>query len=239
VERDALTWAYPAIEPFDAGRLRVSALHKIAYEQCGRPDGKPAVFLHGGPGGGTSPNMRRFFDPRRYRAVLFDQRGCGKSTPAAELDENTTWDLVADIERLREHLGLERWLVFGGSWGSTLALAYAQKHPERVTELVLRGIFLLRRQELDWFYSAARRRSIPTCGRRTSSTTPRPSAATCCARITAGSRTGTGPCAWRPRSCGRAGRGPRASCSRIRRCARNTKRMSTRSRSRASRRTTS
>ena len=152
MERDALTWAYPAIDPFDAGRLRVSALHEIAYEQCGRPDGKPVVFLHGGPGGGTSPSMRRFFDPRRYRVVLFDQRGCGKSTPAAELDENTTWDLVADIERLREHLGVERWMVFGGSWGSTLALAYAQKHPDRVTELVLRGIFLLRRQELDWFY---------------------------------------------------------------------------------------
>ena len=150
--RDPLTWAYPPIEPYDTGRLRVSALHEIAYEQCGHRDGKPVVFLHGGPGGGTNPNMRRFFHPERYRVVLFDQRGCGKSTPAAALDENTTWDLVADIEKLRAHLGIERWMVFGGSWGSTLALAYAQKHPDRVTELVLRGIFLLRRQEIEWFY---------------------------------------------------------------------------------------
>jgi len=110
------------------------------------------VFLHGGPGGGSSPAMRRFFHPQRYRIVIFDQRGCGRSTPAASLEENTTWDLVADIEKLRTHLGIERWMVFGGSWGSTLGLAYAQKHPESVTEMVLRGIFLLRRQELEWFY---------------------------------------------------------------------------------------
>jgi proline iminopeptidase len=127
-------------------------LHELYYEQSGQPRGKPAVFLHGGPGGGTAPDMRRFFDPQRYRIVLFDQRGCGASRPHAELRENTTWDLVSDIERLRIHLGIERWLVFGGSWGSTLALAYAQRHPERVTELVLRGIFLLRRSELAWFY---------------------------------------------------------------------------------------
>lgn len=150
--KDPLTWAYPAIEPYDTGTLQVSALHTLAYEQSGNPNGKPVVFLHGGPGGGSSPAMRRFFHPDRYRIVIFDQRGCGKSTPAASLEENTTWDLVADIEKLRVKLGIERWQVFGGSWGSTLALAYAQKHPERVTELILRGIFLLRRAELEWFY---------------------------------------------------------------------------------------
>jgi proline iminopeptidase len=143
---------YPRIRPYRTGRLRVSPLHELYYEVSGNPDGKPAVFLHGGPGGATDPGMRRFFDPRRYRIVLFDQRGCGRSRPHAELRENTTWDLVADIEALRIHLGVDRWLVFGGSWGSTLALAYAQRHPQRVTELVLRGIFLLRRSELTWFY---------------------------------------------------------------------------------------
>jgi proline iminopeptidase len=143
---------YPSIRPYQRGQLRVSTLHEIYYEQSGAPVGKPAVFLHGGPGGGTDPGMRRFFDPSRYRIVLFDQRGCGASRPHAELRQNTTWDLVSDIEALREHLGIERWLVFGGSWGSTLALAYAQRHPQRVTELVLRGIFLLRRSELEWFY---------------------------------------------------------------------------------------
>ncbi|MFY0535125.1 prolyl aminopeptidase [Nannocystis pusilla] len=143
---------YPEIEPYNAGFLQVSGLHRVYFEESGNPDGKPAVFLHGGPGGGTVPDQRRFFDPERYRIVLFDQRGCGKSTPHAELQDNTTWDLVADIERVREHLNVQRWLVFGGSWGSTLALAYAQKHPRRVTEMVLRGIFLLRRSELRWFY---------------------------------------------------------------------------------------
>ncbi|GMV29287.1 MAG: proline iminopeptidase [Rhodanobacteraceae bacterium] len=143
---------YPEIEPFDSGRLQVSDLHSVYYEQCGNPAGKPVVFLHGGPGAGCNANSRRFFDPAHYRIVLFDQRGCGRSTPHAELRDNTTWHLVADIERLREHLGVERWQVFGGSWGSTLALAYAQTHPERVTELVLRGIFMLRRWELEWFY---------------------------------------------------------------------------------------
>ena len=143
---------YPEIEPCASGMLPVSALHTLYYEECGNPQGKPVVFLHGGPGGGINARCRRFFDPAAYRIVLFDQRGCGRSTPYAELAENTTWDLVADIERLREHLGIERWQVFGGSWGSTLALAYAQTHPGRVTELVLRGIFLLRRWELEWFY---------------------------------------------------------------------------------------
>ncbi|MCP3164712.1 prolyl aminopeptidase [Myxococcus qinghaiensis] len=143
---------YPPLEPYRMGRLRVSMLHELYFEECGNPKGKPVVFVHGGPGGGTDAKQRRFFDPAAYRIILFDQRGCGRSTPHASLEENTTWDLVADMERLREHLGIERWQLFGGSWGSTLSLAYAQTHPERVTELVLRGIFLLRKQELDWFY---------------------------------------------------------------------------------------
>jgi proline iminopeptidase len=143
---------YPAIRPYRTGRLRVSPVHELYFEESGNPAGKPVVFLHGGPGGGTSAAMRRFFDPRRYRIILFDQRGCGRSRPHASLADNTTWHLVADIEALRDHLGIERWQVFGGSWGSTLALAYAQKHPLRVSELVLRGIFLLRRSELEWFY---------------------------------------------------------------------------------------
>jgi proline iminopeptidase len=143
---------YPDVEPHDTGFLQVSPLHRIYYEQCGNPRGKPVVFLHGGPGAGCNAKSRRFFDPRHYRIVLFDQRGCGRSTPHAELADNTTWHLVADIEQLREHLRIERWQVFGGSWGSTLALAYAQTHAERVSELVLRGIFMLRRWELEWFY---------------------------------------------------------------------------------------
>jgi proline iminopeptidase len=143
---------YPPIEPFRTGFLRVSDVHELYFEESGNPDGKPTVMLHGGPGGGTDAKMRTFFDPRVYRIVMFDQRGCGKSKPHASLVDNTTWHLVDDIERLREHLGIKRWQVFGGSWGSTLALAYAQTHPDRVTELVLRGIFLLRKWELDWFY---------------------------------------------------------------------------------------
>jgi proline iminopeptidase len=143
---------YPPIKPYNSGMLRVSAVHEIYYEESGNPRGKPAVFLHGGPGGGTDPAMREFFDPARYRIVLMDQRGCGRSHPHASLQDNTTWHLVLDIESVRELLGIDRWLVFGGSWGSTLALAYAQAHPTRVTELVLRGIFMLRRWELDWFY---------------------------------------------------------------------------------------
>ncbi|MDQ1728591.1 MAG: proline iminopeptidase [Pyrinomonadaceae bacterium] len=143
---------YPEIEPFDTGRLQVSPVHEIYYEQVGNPRGKPAVFLHGGPGGGIVSDYRRYFDPERYRVVLFDQRGSGQSTPHASLEDNTTWHLVSDIEQLREHLGIERWQVFGGSWGSTLALAYAETHPQRVSELVLRGIFLCRPQEIRWFY---------------------------------------------------------------------------------------
>ena len=143
---------YPPIEPHRTGRLRVSGLHEIYYEESGNPTGKPVVFVHGGPGGGTDAKQRRFFDPRAYRIILFDQRGCGRSTPHACLDDNTTWHLVQDMETLRETLRIDRWQVFGGSWGSTLALAYAQTHPNRVTELVLRGIFMLRPAELRWFY---------------------------------------------------------------------------------------
>jgi proline iminopeptidase len=143
---------YPEIEPFDTRMLAVDSRHTLYVEQSGNPDGRPVVVLHGGPGGGSDPKMRRFFDPAKYRIVVFDQRGCGKSTPHADLVDNTTWHLVDDVERIRAELGIERWQVFGGSWGSTFALAYAGSHPERVTELVLRGIFLLRRQELTWFY---------------------------------------------------------------------------------------
>jgi proline iminopeptidase len=143
---------YPPIEPYRIGRLAVSAEHELYFEESGNPRGKPVVFLHGGPGFGTEPNHRRFFDPEAYRIVLFDQRGCGKSTPHASLVKNTTWDLVSDLETLRAHLGIERWQVFGGSWGSSLALAYAETHPDRVTELVLRGIFLVTKTEIDWFY---------------------------------------------------------------------------------------
>jgi proline iminopeptidase len=143
---------FPEIEPHTSGRLKVSDLHEIHWEESGNPRGKPVVCLHGGPGGGITPTMRRLHDPAVYRIVTFDQRGCGQSTPHAELAENTTWDLVADIERLRVHLGIERWQVYGGSWGSTLALAYAETHPERVSEMILRGIFMLRRMELSWFY---------------------------------------------------------------------------------------
>jgi proline iminopeptidase len=143
---------YPPIEPFDTGYLEVGDGHEMYYEQSGNPAGKPALFVHGGPGGGGDVNARRFFDPQRYRIVVFDQRGSGRTRPHASLEANTTWHLVADMESLRLHLGIERWLVFGGSWGSTLALAYAQTHPRAVSELVLRGIFLLRQLELTWFY---------------------------------------------------------------------------------------
>ena len=143
---------YPPIAPFETGMLDTGDGHQVYWERCGNPKGKPAVFLHGGPGSGCSPDHRRLFDPAKYCVTLFDQRGCGRSTPHASLEANTTWHLVEDIERLREMSGAPRWLVFGGSWGSTLALAYAQKHPQRISELVLRGIFTLRSEELRWFY---------------------------------------------------------------------------------------
>ena len=149
---DAPTELFPPVEPYRRGRMKVSALHTLYFEECGNPAGRPLVFLHGGPGGGCEPAQRRYFDPRKWRIILFDQRGCGRSRPHAELRENTTWDLVADIEQLRVHLSIDQWLVFGGSWGSTLALAYAQSHPARVQALVLRGIFLLRAAEVAWFY---------------------------------------------------------------------------------------
>ena len=143
---------FPEIEPYTSGRLQVSELHDLYFEECGNPQGKPVLMVHGGPGGGCNPVMRRFHDPARYRIILLDQRGCGRSRPHAELRQNTTWDLVADMEALRTRLGLERWQLLGGSWGTTLALAYAETHPERVTELILRGIFTIRKQEIDWFY---------------------------------------------------------------------------------------
>jgi len=142
---------FPAIEPFNTGYME-RGCHEIYYEQCGNPNGKPAVFLHGGPGGGGSTTVRRFFNPERYHIVIFDQRGCGRSKPHGCLEQNTTWDLVEDIEALKNKLGFEKWLVFGGSWGSTLSLAYSQTYPKSVSEMVLRGIFMLRKKELDWFY---------------------------------------------------------------------------------------
>lgn len=143
---------YPPIEATRTGFLEVGGGHTLYYEECGNPKGKPAVFLHGGPGGGCTPAMRRFWNPDIYRIILFDQRGSGKSKPHANLENNTTWDLVNDIELLRTALQIDKWQVFGGSWGSTLALAYSQAHPERVSEIVLRGIFMLRKKEIDWFY---------------------------------------------------------------------------------------
>lgn len=149
---ETLKTLYPETEPYDSGHIRVSDVHQLYYEQCGTPNGKPVVFLHGGPGAGLIPDYRRFFDPQAFRVILFEQRGSGRSTPHASLDDNTTWHLVQDIETIREQFGIEQWLVFGGSWGSTLSLAYAETHPERVRGLVLRGIFLCRPKEITWFY---------------------------------------------------------------------------------------
>lgn len=145
---------YPPIEPHYVSSLKVSDLHTLYIEESGNPEGKPVVFLHGGPGGGTMPLYRQFFDPTQWRIILFDQRGCGRSQPHAELTENTTWHLVEDIEKIRQHFGIEQWVVFGGSWGSTLAIAYAQTHPERCKGLILRGIFTLRPEEIQWFYQS-------------------------------------------------------------------------------------
>jgi len=142
---------FPPIEPYDTGFLK-KGKHEIYYEQCGNPKGKPAIFLHGGPGGGCGSLSRRFFNPKKYRIILFDQRGCGRSKPHTCLEDNTTWHLIEDIESIRERLDIKKWLVFGGSWGSTLAIAYAQKHPKNVSQMVLRGIFMLRQKELQWFY---------------------------------------------------------------------------------------
>ena len=156
-----MTDLYPDILPYAVHRLAVDDRHSLCVEECGTAKGIPALFLHGGPGAGCEPYHRRFFDPARYRIVLFDQRGAGRSQPHADLTDNTTWHLVADIERIREHLGIDRWLVFGGSWGSTLALAYAQRHPERVRALVVRGIFLCRDEEIGWFYQEGASRVFP------------------------------------------------------------------------------
>ncbi|MGB5810309.1 MAG: prolyl aminopeptidase [Polyangiales bacterium] len=161
-----MTALFSDIEPYDSGHLRVDDLHSVYYEQCGNPKGKAAIFVHGGPGGGSHPVHRRFWDPAVYRIVLFDQRGCGRSTPHAEIQNNTTWDLIDDMERIRAHLDIDRWQLFGGSWGSTLSLAYAQRHPDRVTELVLRGIFLLRQREIDWYYQEGASRIFPEAWQR-------------------------------------------------------------------------
>jgi proline iminopeptidase len=151
-KNETLNSFYPEIEPYKTEFLKVSEIHNIYVEQSGNPQGRPVLFVHGGPGGGTNSDHRRFFDPEHYRIILFDQRGSGKSTPAAELKENTTWDLVNDIEKIRAHLQISDWMVFGGSWGSTLALCYAETHPAKVKGLILRGIFLCRPSEIKWFY---------------------------------------------------------------------------------------
>ncbi|KUP94869.1 prolyl aminopeptidase [Tritonibacter horizontis] len=151
-QKRAVQFLYPPIEPFDQRMLDVGQGHRIYVEQCGNPNGVPVIVCHGGPGGGTSPAMRRYFDPRVYRIVLFDQRGCGRSRPHASCEDNTTWHLVADMEMIRDLLEIDSWILFGGSWGATLALIYAQTHPDRVTHLILRGVFLMTQAELDWFY---------------------------------------------------------------------------------------
>ena len=152
---------FPNIEPFNTFNLPVSDLHTIYVEESGNKNGKPVIFLHGGPGGGVDPKYRRYFDPKKWRIIMFDQRGCGKSTPFAELEENTTWDLVSDIEKIRKHLSIDNWVVFGGSWGSTLSLAYSQTHPDSCKGLILRGIFLVRKKELDWFYQEGANNIFP------------------------------------------------------------------------------
>jgi len=152
---------YPPIDPFDQRMLDVGDGHRVYVEQCGNPSGIPVVVLHGGPGGGCSPAMRRYFDPTAYRIVLFDQRGCGRSRPHASVENNTTWHLIRDIELIRERFGIEKWVVFGGSWGATLSLLYAQSHPDRAAQLVLRGVFLMTQAELDWFYGGGAGQFFP------------------------------------------------------------------------------
>ncbi|NOD31962.1 prolyl aminopeptidase [Ruegeria atlantica] len=160
-QKRAVQYLYPPIDPFDQRMVDMGDGHRIYVEQCGNPDGIPVVILHGGPGGGCSPAMRRYFDPQAYRVILFDQRGCGRSRPTASVEDNTTWHLVADIERLRKLFEIEEWIAFGGSWGATLALIYAQTHPDRVSRLVLRGVFLATQVELDWFYGGGAGRFWP------------------------------------------------------------------------------
>ncbi|MDP6907416.1 MAG: prolyl aminopeptidase, partial [Candidatus Marinimicrobia bacterium] len=152
---------YPTAELFNSFQLPVSDMHSIYVEESGNKNGKPVIFLHGGPGGGISSSYRQYFDPEKWRIIMFDQRGCGKSTPFAELKENTTWDLVEDIEKIRKHLGIDSWVVFGGSWGSTLSLAYSQTHPSSCKGLILRGIFLVRKKEIDWFYQEGANNIFP------------------------------------------------------------------------------
>ncbi len=165
-QKHAASFLYPSIDPFDQQMLAVGDGHTIYFEQCGNPDGIPVVVLHGGPGGGCSPTMRRYFDPSVYRVILFDQRGCGRSRPNASVEANTTWHLVADIERIRNLLGIDQWFVFGGSWGATLSLIYAQTHPERTAALILRGVFLMTKPELDWFYGGGAAQFWPDVWRR-------------------------------------------------------------------------
>jgi proline iminopeptidase len=207
---------YPPIEPYQQGHLKVSPLHEIYYEQSGNPDGQPVLFVHGGPGGGTEAFQRQFFDPAAYRIVLFDQRGAGKSRPYASLEENTTWHLVADMERLREELLIERWVVFGGSWGSALGLAYAETHPDRVRGLILRGIFLVRPKEIRWFYQEGASFVFPDAWGRSSSPSRPRSGATWSARTTGGSPARTPACAPARRGRGASGKARRAGSTRIR-----------------------
>ena len=171
-QKRAVAFLYPQIEPFDQRMVDVGDGHRIYVEQCGHPGGQPVVVLHGGPGGGCSPAMRRYFDPAHYRVILFDQRGCGRSRPHASVQSNTTWHLVADIEKIRTLLGIDRWAVFGGSWGATLSLVYAQAHPERVAALFLRGVFLMMRRELDWFYGGGAGAFFPDLWRHFSGIVP-------------------------------------------------------------------
>jgi len=171
-EKRATDYLYPPVEPFDQRMLAVGEGHRLYVEQCGNPSGIPVVVFHGGPGGGCSPAMRRYFDPSVYRIILFDQRGCGRSRPHASVEDNTTWHLVRDIELIRETLGIDRWVVFGGSWGATLGLIYAEAHPDRVAYLVLRGVFLMTEPELDWFYGGGAGKFWPDVWRRFTAMVP-------------------------------------------------------------------